>query len=127
MAIWAGLTLAGLVRLAAVGVLAMRPGRVPGPATPRRIDVNRAGVAELQALPGVGPGRARAIVLHRVRHGRFRSIAELEEVDGLGAGTVAGMRAWLAPLPGGRPTSEAQPARAGEVVQPARAGRAGSR
>lgn len=53
------------------------------------IDVNRAGVGELQALPGIGPVRAEAIVLHRVRHGTFRQIEELAEVDGLGLETVA--------------------------------------
>ena len=53
------------------------------------IDVNRAGVGELQALPGIGPVRAEAIVLHRVRHGPFRRIDDLAEVDGLGLDTVA--------------------------------------
>lgn len=57
-------------------------------AEPAVLDLNRATVAELALLPGIGPHRARAIVLHRVRHGRFRSIEELGEVDGLGKVTV---------------------------------------
>lgn len=56
------------------------------------IDVNRAGVGELQALPGIGPVRAEAIVLHRVRHGPFRRVEDLAEVDGLGPETVAALR-----------------------------------
>ncbi len=59
------------------------------------IDVNRATVAELSALPGIGRGRARAIVLHRVRHGPFSTAADLAAVDGLGVATVEGLRPWL--------------------------------
>lgn len=56
------------------------------------VDVNAAAVAELSALPGVGPVRARAIVLHRVRHGWFASLDELRGVDGIGAETIEELR-----------------------------------
>ncbi|MCA8977816.1 MAG: helix-hairpin-helix domain-containing protein [Planctomycetes bacterium] len=56
------------------------------------IDVNRAGLAELQALPGIGPTRAEAIILHRLRHGPFRCVDDLTRVDGLGATTVEALR-----------------------------------
>lgn len=56
------------------------------------VDVNAAGVPELSALPGVGPVRAQAIVLHRVRHGWFASLDELGGVDGIGAETVEALR-----------------------------------
>ena len=63
---------------------------VRGPfAHPVRIDVNRAPVADLTALPGIGRTLAAAIVLHRVRHGAFRDLEDLEEVDGIGAKTAA--------------------------------------
>ncbi|MCK5945002.1 MAG: ComEA family DNA-binding protein [Planctomycetes bacterium] len=52
------------------------------------IDVNRASVAELQALPGVGPSRAEAIVLERVRHGPYRAIDDLARVHGFGSETL---------------------------------------
>ena len=59
----------------------------PAPAavvTPCRIDVNRASVGELQALPGLGPGRAEALVLARIRRGPFEGLAQLGEVRGFG-------------------------------------------
>lgn len=56
------------------------------------VDVNAAGVPELSALPGVGPVRARAIVLHRVRHGWFGALDELAGVDGIGAETIEALR-----------------------------------
>lgn len=65
----------------------------------RLIDVNCASVAELSTLPGVGRTRARALVLHRVRHGPFRSLADLTAVDGLGPATVAELAPHLLPLP----------------------------
>ena len=48
------------------------------------IDLNRASVGELLAVPGLGPSRAHAIVLHRVRHGWLRSVDELDGIDGIG-------------------------------------------
>lgn len=85
--LWTLLTLAAAVRLAARAVLVERADDRQV-ATPRRIDVNRASVAELMTLPRIGSRRARAIVLHRVRHGPFGSLADLGAVDGLGPGTV---------------------------------------
>jgi competence protein ComEA len=61
-------------------------------ALPTVIDINRASVAELQALPGIGPTRAEAIVLHRVRHGPFSDVDGLLLVDGIGDDTVASLR-----------------------------------
>jgi competence protein ComEA len=60
---------------------------VPDPALELRIDVNRASAAELEALPGIGPARAAAIVARRERHGPFASLADLAGAAGLG-GTV---------------------------------------
>ncbi len=55
---------------------------------PIRLDPNRARAGELALLDGIGPTRARAIVLHRVRHGPFREVADLAAVDGIGPITV---------------------------------------
>jgi competence protein ComEA len=65
---------------------ALRVGnRVPRlPVTAVTVDLNRANVGELLAVPGLGPARAHAIVLHRVRHGWLRSVDELEGIDGIG-------------------------------------------
>lgn len=95
------LTAVLLVRVFAVGMLSARnPG--PPPWSRAVIDVNRARMPVLCTLPGIGPGRAEAIVLDRLRHGRFRSADELMRVPGIGPGSVARLRAHLAPLPDDR-------------------------
>lgn len=58
---------------------------------PVRIDLNRAPLGDLLALPGIGRVRAEAIILHRVRHGPFKRVEDLREVDGIGPETVAGL------------------------------------
>jgi competence protein ComEA len=64
-----------------------------------RLDANRAEPASLEALPGVGPARAAAIVAERCRR-PFASPADLERVRGIGPHTRAGLEAWLAVEPG---------------------------
>lgn len=49
----------------------------------RGIDPNRADLATLAALPGIGPGRAAALAEERVRS-PFCSAIELERVKGIG-------------------------------------------
>ena len=86
LAAWAFLVQVLAVRAFAGGVL---PSPPPVVITPCQIDVNRAGVAELQALPSVGPSRAEAIVLERIRHGRFADLADLSRVRGFGPEMLA--------------------------------------
>jgi competence protein ComEA len=51
---------------------------------PQKINVNRAEVWLLAALPGIGEVRAQAIVDYRGQNGPFRDIDELLKIDGLG-------------------------------------------
>jgi competence protein ComEA len=60
------------------------------PSTP--LDLNTATAEQLDALPGVGPSTAAAIVEHRTEHGRFRSVEELLEVRGIGPAKLASIR-----------------------------------
>lgn len=83
------------VRAFAAGALGTTVATTPASVVPIQLDVNRAGVEALQALPGIGAARAEAIVLHRVRHGPFRNLAELDLVEGLGLGTIEGLRGYL--------------------------------
>jgi competence protein ComEA len=53
------------------------------------IDVNTASVDELEALPGIGPTLAAAIVDDRGRNGPFRSVDDLTRVPGIGEGRLA--------------------------------------
>lgn len=102
MSAWTLLTLAAVLRLAARLVEAER-GDERQVATPRQVDLNRASVAELATLPGIGPQRARAIVLHRVRHGPFAQRTDLARVDGIGPTTLRDLSGYLAPLPSDPP------------------------
>jgi competence ComEA-like helix-hairpin-helix protein len=48
------------------------------------VDLNAADVASLDALPGVGPARALAVVRYREVHGPFRAVQDLARVPGFG-------------------------------------------
>ncbi len=82
------------VRAFAGGLLGPNPRLLPE-ISAITIDLNRAPLAELMILPGVGRGRAEAIILYRVRHGPFRCIEDLAAVDGFGPQTVAGLHAFV--------------------------------
>jgi competence ComEA-like helix-hairpin-helix protein len=56
-----------------------------------RIDLNRADAAELQRLPGIGPGGARRIVEEREANGPYRTAGDLVRVAGFGPGRVRGL------------------------------------
>ena len=49
-----------------------------------KIDLNRATLAELDGLPGVGPVTAQRILEWRTRNGRFSRIDQLREIEGIG-------------------------------------------
>jgi competence protein ComEA len=60
------------------------------------IDLNRASAADLEALPGIGPGLAKKIVDYREAHGSFKKIEDLEEkVLGLGQKKVEKIKPFL--------------------------------
>jgi len=48
------------------------------------IDVNMAGVEQLQEVKGIGPKTAAAIVAYREEHGNFKSVEALTGVKGIG-------------------------------------------
>ncbi len=66
------------------------PAGPPGAAV---VDLNRASAKELQALPGIGPARASAIVRWRGEHGSFQTVDDLLEVPGIGPATLERLRA----------------------------------
>ncbi|OBF30939.1 hypothetical protein A5724_23330 [Mycobacterium sp. ACS1612] len=57
------------------------------------VDLNTATVEQLDALPGVGPVTAAAIVAWRDANGRFTSIDQLGDVDGIGPARLEKLRA----------------------------------
>jgi competence protein ComEA len=63
------------------------------PTTPAggKININTAGAAELDKLPGVGPALAGRIIQYRTEHGSFARPEDLENVSGIGAKTYEKM------------------------------------
>ena len=57
------------------------------------VNLNTATVQELDALPGVGPITAAAIVTWRQTNGKFTSVDQLAEVDGIGPARLEKLRA----------------------------------
>ena len=48
------------------------------------IHINTATADDLQRLPGVGPALAQKIIEYRTQHGPFKSMADLDDVPGIG-------------------------------------------
>ncbi|TDU87509.1 competence protein ComEA [Kribbella voronezhensis] len=73
-----------------VGLPGAPPAATPGPGTSSTnptatpVDLNKATLAELESLPGVGPVLAQRILDWRTEHGRFTTVDELQEVTGVG-------------------------------------------
>lgn len=70
------------------------PGAEPvsgatAPGEPAKIDLNSATLTDLDTLPGVGPVTAQSIVDWRTEHGRFDSVDQLREIDGIGPSRFA--------------------------------------
>jgi competence protein ComEA len=72
------------------------------------VNLNDASEDELTRLPGIGPGKARAIAEHRHAH-PFRRIDELTKVKGIGRKTFGRLRPYITTV---GPTTLAQKAAA---------------
>jgi competence protein ComEA len=55
------------------------------------VNLNTAGVADLDALPGIGPVLAQRIVDYRTQEGPFRSVEQLDDVPGIGPAIAAAL------------------------------------
>jgi competence protein ComEA len=66
---------------------------VPGAeGTTGLVNLNTATQAQLEALPGIGPAFATAIISEREKRGGFKSVNELREVRGIGEKRFADLR-----------------------------------
>ena len=54
-----------------------------------KVNINTADAEQIaSAMTGVGESKAKAIVEYRKQHGNFKSIQDLEYVDGIGEKTI---------------------------------------
>jgi competence protein ComEA len=60
------------------------PGGTAGTPAGSKVNLNTAGMEELDALPKVGPVLAQRIVDWRKEHGPFKAVEELDAIDGVG-------------------------------------------
>lgn len=80
-----------------VPLIGEAPGAAPDLARPQAeggvpVDINTATAAELEALPGIGPALAAAIVDERQTGGPFGSVDDLDRVSGIGPAKIDGLR-----------------------------------
>ena len=53
------------------------------------VNINTAGIQELDTLPGIGESLARRIIAYREANGPFKSVEEIMEVSGIGEAKFA--------------------------------------
>ncbi|QYK47066.1 MAG: helix-hairpin-helix domain-containing protein [Phycisphaeraceae bacterium] len=82
-------------------------GAASGPIVDGRLDLNRADLAQLELLPGVGLATAARIVAYREQIGGFRTVDELSGVRGIGPRTMERLRERVVVTPG--PTDQRPP------------------
>jgi comEA protein len=66
--------------LSSVSVMAQKSAVVPT----EKINLNSATSEQLQAIPGIGPATAKAILEYRTKVGKFNKIDEIINVKGIG-------------------------------------------
>jgi len=80
-------------RILVPSVITPAPGAAAGqPSSDGTVDLNTASAAELEGLPGIGPGLAQAIVEYRESHGVFQAVEDLLLVPGIGPSRLAQIR-----------------------------------
>ena len=69
---------------AAAGATGTTDSETSGGAAPSPVNINSAGLDELDALPGIGPSTAQSIIDDRTQNGPFASVEDIMRVSGIG-------------------------------------------
>lgn len=80
------------------------------------VNINKADVATLDTLDGIGEKKAEAIVAYRTEHGEFKSLEEIKEVPGIGDGIYKKIEQEIS-LTEGAVTQVEAPAREAKATQ----------
>ena len=62
---------------------------IPNGTAQSKVNINTASMEELMTLTGIGEAKAGSIVRYREEHGRFQSIEELMEIEGIKEGVFS--------------------------------------
>lgn len=76
--------LLGALLLAAVGFVALPAWSA--------VNINTATQSELEAVKGLGPAKAKAIIAYREKNGAFKSVDDLNNVKGFGKASIQKMQ-----------------------------------
>jgi competence protein ComEA len=68
---------------------------LPTPAGGALVRINSASQKELETLPRIGPATAKRIIEYREQVSQFASLADLDEVPGIGAATLEELKALI--------------------------------
>ncbi len=85
----------GVARLAVPPREGAAPPKEDTASDEQKVNINTAEPWLLEALSGIGPTRAQAIVAYREEHGPFRRVEDLERVDRIGPKTVDRIREFI--------------------------------
>ena len=61
----------------------------------KKVNINTASATELDQLPKIGPVLSERIVTYRNTNGKFRSIEEIKNVDGIGEGIFNSIKDYI--------------------------------
>ncbi|MFN3751611.1 MAG: ComEA family DNA-binding protein [Thiobacillus sp.] len=59
------------------------------------VNINTATQSELEAVRGLGPAKAKAIIAYREQNGAFKSVDDLDKVKGFGKSSIDKLRGEL--------------------------------
>jgi competence protein ComEA len=63
------------------------------------VNINTATQSELEAVKGLGPAKAKAIIVYRESNGNFKNLDELDNVKGFGKASVEKLKEELSVVP----------------------------